>query len=119
MGLLGGDGSVLDTFGNDEYLARPDRNICVSKLNVDPAAENEKEVIRVVVLVPYELALHLDHHEVVSVELTDDAGLPVVRKGPELMRQVNGFHEWKTPDECLRHYSVTLDVDRGRPHSTG
>lgn len=99
MGLLGGNGSVLDSFGDDEYLARPDRNASVSKLNVDPAAENEKEVIRVVVLVPYELALHLDHHQIVSVELTDDAGLPVVREGLELMRQVDGFHGWRLPEE--------------------
>jgi hypothetical protein len=36
-------------------------------------------------LVPNELALHFDHHEVMPVELADDAGLPVLREGRELV----------------------------------
>ncbi len=97
MGLLGGNGSVLDSLWNDEYLARPDCNASITKLNVDTAAQNQKEIVRVVVLVPYELALHLDHHEVMPVELTDDAGLPVIRKGPELMRKIYRFHDGGLP----------------------
>ena len=79
MGFLGGERPVLHSLWNDEDLARPDRNASIPKANVDAAAENQKKIIRVVVLMPSELALHLDHHEVVPVELTDDAGLPVVR----------------------------------------
>jgi hypothetical protein len=41
-----------------------------AKLDREPSLEHEEEIVRVVVLVPYELALDLDDHEVVTVELT-------------------------------------------------
>ena len=117
VGLLYGNGPVLDSFGNDENFARPDRDIFVSKLNVDPTAENEKKIIRVVVLMPYEFALDLDHHEIVSVEPTDDAGLPVVRERLEPMRKVDGFHGCRSLKSNW-DIIVRLDVDRGRVPST-
>src|ERR1700731_196215 len=95
MGFLGGDGSVLDAFGNDKYFARPYRYDFVSKLNVDSAAEHKEEIICVRMLVPYEFALDLDDHEIVAVEFADHAGLPVVVECRELVGQVDGFHGWR------------------------
>ena len=40
MGLLDGNRSVFDAFGNDKYFTGSDRNDSVSQLDVDSAAEH-------------------------------------------------------------------------------
>jgi len=46
-------------------------------LDVDAPLDNQEEIIGIVVFVPNELALHLDDHQVVAVELPHHTGLPV------------------------------------------
>jgi hypothetical protein len=85
MRLLRGERPVLNSTRDNKYFAGTDRNDSVTQLNVNPAAENQKEVICVLVRVPYKLALDLDDHEIVSIEFADDAGMPVVRESRELV----------------------------------
>jgi len=92
MGLGGGDRPVLNSSRHDKYFAWADRNDSVAKLNVNPTAENEKEIIRIIVLVPYELTLDLNNHEIVSIEFAHDARLPEVCEGGELIGQVDRLH---------------------------
>ncbi len=85
MGLIFGDGAVLDAFWDDEYFTWAEVDRTISQLNADASAENEEKIIRVVVLVPYEFAFEFDDHQVVTVELPDDAGLPVIGESREFL----------------------------------
>lgn len=73
MGFLGGHGTVLDAFRNDEYLAGAECDDSVSELDLDSTAEYQEEVIGVVMFVPDELAFDLDDHKIVAVEFADDS----------------------------------------------
>jgi len=77
VSLLYGNGTMFDTLRNDEHFAGAECDDPVAQLNVHTTFENQKEVIRVVVLMPNKLAFNLDHHQVIAVELTDYTGLPV------------------------------------------
>src|SRR3982751_30228 len=57
--LLVGNGSMFDTFRDDEHLTRTERHIAIAQLDDEAAFEDEKEIVRVVVLVPNELTLDL------------------------------------------------------------
>jgi hypothetical protein len=91
--FLFGHRAMLDSLGDHEYFARPEGDHFLSKLNADAAAENKKEIVGVVMLVPDKFAFHLDYHQVMSVESTDDARLPVLRKGREFLSEIDRFHD--------------------------
>jgi hypothetical protein len=93
MGFIFGDRAMFDSFRDYKYFTRTERDYSVPKLNVDAPAEDQKEVISIVVLVPDKLTLDFDNHEVMSVELTNDPGLPVLCKCRQLVGKVYGFHE--------------------------
>jgi len=92
MRLFLGDVAVLYPLGDDEQLTRTEGDIALAHTDGDATFENEEEVIRVVVRVPDELAFGLDDHEIVTIELADDTGLPVVFEGSELFREIDGRH---------------------------
>jgi hypothetical protein len=54
------------------------------EFDADAAAEYKEKIVGVLVLVPDEFTFQLDDHQIVAVELSDDAGLPVVRKRESL-----------------------------------
>jgi hypothetical protein len=95
--LLLGDRAVLDSLGHDEQLTRPEGDIAITQLDDQAALEHEKEVIGVVVLVPHELALRLDDHEDVAVELVYRPRLPVLREGRQLLCQIHHVHVGPLP----------------------
>src|SRR5215212_1442326 len=99
--LLPRHGTMLDTFGHHEQLARSQMDLAVAQLDREMALEHEEEVVRVVVLVPDELALDLDHHHVMSVELGYRAGLPVLGKCRQLRFEVYLAHLLKPPKREL------------------
>ena len=80
---------MLNTLWNDEQFARAERDIALTQADGDATLENKEEVIGVVVRVPSELTFDLDDHEVVTVELTDHAWLPVTFKGSELVSEID------------------------------
>jgi len=77
MGLVLGDRSVLYALGRYEHFAWTNPNGAVAQLNGNLPNENQKEVVGIVVLVPNEFALDLHNHEVMPVEATDNARLPI------------------------------------------
>lgn len=85
MRLLVGDGAMLNPAWDHEEIPRPERDVPVAHLDRDATLEDEKEVVRLVVGVPDELALHLDDKKIVAVELANDARLPVTVEGRELL----------------------------------
>lgn len=78
MSFILGHWTMFNAFGNDEYFTGTQRDGSIPQLDVDASAQDKKEIVGLVVLVPNELALHFDHHEVMSVELADDARLPII-----------------------------------------
>jgi hypothetical protein len=77
MSLILGNWSVLYALGHHEYFARTNAHGTVAQLNRNMPDENQKEIIGVIVFVPNKFALDLHDHEVVPVEATDDARLPI------------------------------------------
>ena len=96
MSLLFCDGTVFDAFGHHKNFTRAERDHSISQLNADASAQHEKKIVGVVMLVPDKLALHFDDHEVVAVELANNAGLKMIRKGGQLVGQVYSFHKIPT-----------------------
>ena len=77
MGFVLCDRPVLNALGHYEYFARTKPNSAVSQLNRDMPNENQEKIVRIVMLVPNEFALDFHHHEVVTVEATDNSRLPI------------------------------------------
>ena len=68
---------MLNALGHHIHLSWPKRDNSIPQMNIQHAFQDEKKIVRIVVLVPNKLPLYLDHHQVMPVELTDHAGLPV------------------------------------------
>src|SRR5208283_2119609 len=92
IAFLFGNWTMFDTLGNHEHFARPECDDPVTQLDGHAASENQKKVIRIVVLMPNELAFNLDHHQVIAVELADHTGLPVFFERRQLRREIYRLH---------------------------
>lgn len=115
MRLLLGYGAVLRAFGDDEQLSWAKGDVTLTHANGDTTLENKKEVIRVVVRMPDELALDLDHHEIVTIELADDARLPVTFEGGELVCEIDGLHSrYPVMSDDLHPCRLTVPITRRR-----
>jgi hypothetical protein len=77
VGFVFCDWAMFHTLRDHEHFARTKPHGAVSKLNDYAPAQDKKKIVSIVVLVPNKLALYFDHHQVMPVELTDHAGLPV------------------------------------------
>ena len=66
---------MLDPARHDEDLACLELDVAVPQMDRQPAAEHQKEIIGLVVLVPHERPHDLDYLELVVIEETDDARL--------------------------------------------
>jgi hypothetical protein len=62
VGFILGHRAMFNSLGDYKYFARTQRDSSVSELNADAPAEDKKEIVSVVVLVPIEFALHFDDH---------------------------------------------------------
>ena len=96
MCFMFSDGAMFDALGHYKYFARTQRDHSFSQLNADASAQYKKKVVGVIVLVPDKFTLHFDDHEVMPIELSDDAGLPIVCKRGQLFSQVYGVHKIPT-----------------------
>ncbi len=86
--------AVLDTAGDDEELSWSEGHVPVAHLDGQLAARNEKELIRVLMGVPHELALKLDHLNLVVVQPGNHLGRPLLGEQGKPFGNVNGdmFH---------------------------
>src|SRR5262249_9713346 len=82
---------VLYALRDDEHLARrqPDRTI--AKIDPQSALEDDERLIRVLVIVPNEVALQPHELELVVVHFGDDLRLPLLVKQPELLAEIDRF----------------------------
>ena len=90
--LLFGDGAVLDAAGDDDELAFAEGEGPVAELHREGAAEDEEELVLVLVAVPDEGAEELDDLDVLAVQLGDDLRVPVRGEAREPLREVNDVH---------------------------
>jgi hypothetical protein len=76
---------MLDALWHDVDLARPKGDRSISKLNVEHALQDEKEVIGVVVFVPNKFAFHFHDHDIAIIELGDRTRRKVLGKRRQLL----------------------------------
>jgi hypothetical protein len=89
--LLIGDRAVLDAARDDEDVALAELEVSVTELDREPPLEDEKEIVRVGVRVPDELALDLPDLDLVVVVVADDPRLEMLVEGRELLREIDGL----------------------------
>jgi hypothetical protein len=90
--FLLGDGAVLNTAGDDEELAGMELYTLVPELHHEAAAVDEEELVFMLVKVPVKGTLKLDELELLAVEVSSDAGRPVLREGGEGLGEVGLHH---------------------------
>ncbi len=83
---------MLYSFGHNKEFSFVEGHITISQTNRDPAFEDEEKVVGFVMLMPNKLALEFNHHEIVTVELTDGSRLPALSEGTELLREIDCGH---------------------------
>jgi hypothetical protein len=84
--------SVLDALWDDEEFARVERDVAIAELDHEAALEDEEQLVRMLVMVPHEVACELRDLDLLAVELTDDARAPMVHEEAQLLREVHLVH---------------------------
>src|SRR5918994_3223209 len=98
MSLLVGPRAVLYATRNDEQLAWRELDVAVAHLNRELPLQYEEEVLGLLVRMPDELPLRLDHLELVVVQVADDLRTEVVAERGELLGEIDFvFHHGHLP----------------------
>ncbi len=90
--LVSGDRAVLDAAGHNEELPRADRHVAIAQLHGESPLDDEEELVLVRMEVPVELAEQLGDLHVLTVELPNDARVPVVGEAGELLGEIDDGH---------------------------
>ena len=69
---------MLHAARHDEELAAFEPHLAIAELHSESPIDDQKQLVLTVVVVPDELALELDELDVLTVQLADDARIPVV-----------------------------------------
>lgn len=80
---------MLNTLRHNVHFTGLQGDCAVPHLNVQAAFQYQKEIIRLVVLVPRELPFDFDHHHVQVVQLSNRARRPVIGERSQFLRQIN------------------------------
>src|SRR5436190_10612361 len=72
------DRPMFDPARNDDQIAGPEIDRAITELHAKMTAMHEKELVLVLVMMPNEGALKLRELYLLTIELPDDLGLPVV-----------------------------------------
>ncbi len=80
-----GLGLVLHPSRDDQELAFVKFDGPVAEVDAQMAAQDQKELVLVLMVVPDKLALEFDQFDVLPVQLTDDARGPVLAEARELV----------------------------------
>jgi hypothetical protein len=85
MSLLWRIRAVFDATRYDEEFAGPKLNHAIAQLDDQAPTEHEKEIVSVGMRVPDKLALNLDDHNIMAIELGYRAWRPMLTKLAELI----------------------------------
>src|SRR5262249_13636979 len=93
-----GTGLVLDSLRDDEHLACRNKNRTVAKIDPQNAVQDDERLVRVLVIMPDEVALQPDDLELVVVHFGDDLWLPLFVEQLELIAEIDGIvSHWIAP----------------------
>jgi len=84
-----GHGAVLDAARDDEELPRFERHVALAHLYGELDLGHEEQFVGVVVRMPSELALELDHLDLVFVQPGHRLGRPKLGEQRQLLGNVN------------------------------
>src|ERR1700693_3458977 len=82
-------GLVLDAARHHEHFARRQMHRAVAEIDAQIALDDDERFVRILVIVPDEVALQLDDLEVIVVHFGDDLWLPLLVEQRELLAQVD------------------------------
>src|SRR6266852_3220342 len=87
-----GDGKMIHSARYDQKFSLAHNGFAVAELHLEPAFDDEEELVLVVVVMPDEFAFQFNGLDVAIVYLTDDPGVPVVGEEAELFFKIYGLH---------------------------
>ena len=87
-----GCGAMFDATGNDQQLAFFQPDLPVPEIHPESSLHHQEQLVLIFVMMPDKLALELDEFDLLTVQLADDFGTPVVVKLGELLLDIYFFH---------------------------
>ena len=87
-----GDRTVLDAARDDDELAGSELDDMIAELDAKGATHTEEELVLMLVVVPDEGTTKLDQLHLLTVELPDDLGPPVLCDLPEFRGKIHLVH---------------------------
>src|SRR5688572_14375075 len=85
-------GPMLGPVRHQDHLARIDPNLAVAKIHAQPTGDDEEQLVFGLMVVPDEAALELHHFDLLAIQLRNDFGTEVFRKGRQLLRHADLVH---------------------------
>src|SRR5262249_34570832 len=89
LDLVFGVRLVLYTFRDDEHLARRQLDRPIAKIDPQSALQDDERLIRMLVIMPNEVALQPHELELVVVHFGYDLRLPLLVEYPELLAKID------------------------------
>ena len=84
--------TMLHAAWNNQKLAFVQRNAAISKFHAEPAAHHQKQFVFLGVAVPNKLALKLHQFQVLAIQFSYNARIPVIGKQCQFLADVDLFH---------------------------
>ena len=85
-------GAVLDASRDDQEISFVEPDVAVPQFHAEAALDHQEKLVLVVVVVPGEGALEFHELHLLAVQLGDDAGVPMIGEGGELLPEIHFFH---------------------------
>jgi hypothetical protein len=82
--------AVLDAAGYNEELSGPQGHVAIAHLDGQSSARDKEELVGVIVGMPNELAVELDHLDLIVVHPGNHLGRPLLGEEGELFGDING-----------------------------
>src|SRR5690349_19186282 len=84
---------MLYTTRNDQKLSGAHHNIPVAKLHREPALHHQKQLVFVLVVVPFERPHKLCELYMLAIQLAYDSWVPMIAEESKLLAKINCFHK--------------------------
>ena len=115
MYLLIGYRAMLHAARHDHELTFPHHRLVVPEFHAQSPVHHQEQFVLVVVVVPHEFALQLDHFHLTVVYVPDYARITIILKLPELFSQIHGLHGYPLERFHRRDHRFQHALRRFRP----
>jgi hypothetical protein len=89
LDFMFGVGLMFHAFGNDKHLSSSEVNFAFAKIDPQVAFNHKERFIRILVIMPNEVALQFRELELIIIHLSDDFRSPLLRKEPEFLLEID------------------------------